>query len=155
MCTGLSLELMQFANGKVADDLQICLYQLYLPATALCSRLYLKNKLTCWHWCGALLVFAGCVIVGGIGLFTSSDAASSGSGAALTAAAGPSAGQAALWAIVYAIGTIPLGFACVLQEQVFEECPTVSVLQMSFWVQPTPSATPCPLTLPPSGWCVR
>ena len=145
MCTGLSLELMQFANGKVADDLQICLYQLYLPATALCSRLYLKNKLTCWHWCGALLVFAGCVIVGGIGLFTSGDAASSGSGAALTAAAGPSAGQAALWAIVYAIGTIPLGFACVLQEQVFEECPTVSVLQMSFWVHPAPS----PLTLPP------
>ena len=61
----------------------------------------------------------------------------------VTAAAGPSAGQAALWAIVYAIGTIPLGFACVLQEQVFEECPTVSVLQMSFWVSQPPPPSPC------------
>lgn len=38
-----------------------------------------------------------------------------------------------VWSIVYGLGTVPLGMACVLQEQLFEARPQTSVIKMSAW----------------------
>jgi hypothetical protein len=63
VCTGLSLEMQQYANGKVNVDLQTVLYQLYLPSTAICSMLYLRTKLSPFNVLGAAGVFCSIVLV--------------------------------------------------------------------------------------------
>ena len=87
-CTGLSLELQQFANGKVAGDLQTVLYQLYLPATAICSAAYLKTKLTGFNLCGGLGVIIGILLVCEIWV--------------------KSTGNQGAWPLVYGAATFPL-----------------------------------------------
>ena len=104
--------MQQFANGKVNGDLQVVLYQLYLPATAICSRLYLRNKLSVWNIIGGILVFGGCALVAVPDI-------------------GPS--DSIVWPCVYALSAVPLGMACVLQEEIFKEFPNCTVLKMSTW----------------------
>jgi drug/metabolite transporter (DMT)-like permease len=104
--------MQQFANGKVDGDLQVVLYQLYLPATAICSRIYLKNKLTCWNILGGVMVMCGCALVAVPGI-------------------GPSGSK--VWPLVYALAALPLGMACVLQEEVFKDFPNCTVIKMSTW----------------------
>jgi hypothetical protein len=129
--------MQQFANGKVNGDLQVVLYQLYLPATAICSRLYLKTELTVFNILGgcALAIFvtflsrfpplwrvfgshepldlgkfsvsSGCVLV----LFSVGVMA----GCALVAVPGIGPSQSLLWPFVYGCSAVPLGMACVLQ----------------------------------------
>eukprot|EP00931_Biecheleriopsis_adriatica_P041228 TRINITY_DN23591_c0_g3_i2.p1 TRINITY_DN23591_c0_g3~~TRINITY_DN23591_c0_g3_i2.p1 ORF type:complete len:364 (+),score=57.14 TRINITY_DN23591_c0_g3_i2:130-1221(+) len=110
---GLSLEMQQFANGKVIADLQSCLYQLYLPATALISIFWLRKRLTAWQITGALLVFVGVLIaiVPG-GITGKSDV---------------------VWVVVYALSSLPLGMSSVLQEEAFERFPGAGALQMTAW----------------------
>lgn len=105
-------EMQQFANGKVDGVLQVVLYQLYLPATAICSRLYLRTKLAAWNIFGGLLVFGGCILVAVPGIQPS---------------------DSMVWPCVYALAALPLGMACVLQEEVFKEFPNCTVLKMSTW----------------------
>jgi hypothetical protein len=104
--------MQQFANGKVNGDLQVVLYQLYLPATAICSRLYLRTKLSVWNILGGILVFGGCALVAVPDI-------------------GPS--DSKVWPCVYALAAVPLGMACVLQEEIFNEFPNCTVLKMSTW----------------------
>ena len=59
----ISLEMQQYANGKVNVDLQTVLYQLYLPSTAICSMLYLRTKLSLFNVLGAAGVFCSIVLV--------------------------------------------------------------------------------------------
>ena len=116
LCTGLALEMEQFANGKVNGDLQVVLLQLTMPATAICSRLYLKTNLSLWNWAGGLFVFVGIFLV--------------------AKPWGKSAGDASVggvWALIYGLSTIPLGMACVMQEKLFETCSNISVLKVTAW----------------------
>jgi hypothetical protein len=155
VCTGLSLEMQQFANGKVNGDLQTVLYQLYLPATAICSWLYLKTELSLWNWGGGLFVFLGILLVAEPWSKAAGESfhkqipvnislhkccmllvpCISGNDWVLLVKRHTFAGAVSfgVWPLVYGLSTVPLGMACVLQEQLFEACPTVSVLKMSSW----------------------
>jgi drug/metabolite transporter (DMT)-like permease len=113
VCMGLSLEMQQFANGKVNPDLQSVLYQLFLPATALCSLVWFRKAMTTWQMSGSLLVFAGCLIV--------------------IIPGGVTDGNQLIWILVYGFGSLPLGMATVLQEEAFAKFPMTSALQMTAW----------------------
>ena len=114
VCTGLSLEMQQFANGKVNGDLQTVLYQLYLPSTAICSAIYLKTKLSPFNVCGGVGVCCGIMLVMEIWK--------------------AGTGSQGIWPVMYGLSTVPLGMACVLQEELFEADPNVSAIKMSAWV---------------------
>lgn len=113
VCMGLSLEMQQFANGKVNPDLQSVLYQLFLPATALCSLFWLRKAMTTWQISGGLLVFAGCLIA--------------------IIPGGVTGGNQLIWIVVYGFSSLPLGMAGVLQEEAFAKFPMTSALQMTAW----------------------
>lgn len=121
VCTGLSLEMQQFANGKVNGDLQTVLYQLYLPSTAICSAVYLRAKLSAFNVCGGIGVCCGIMLV--MEIWTAGT------------------GSQGLWPLIYGFSTVPLGMACVLQEELFEADPNVSAIKMSAWVSDSHQAT--------------
>jgi len=113
VCTGLSLLLQQFANGKVNPDLQGSLYQLFLPATAIWSMIYLRKRPNYWQVSGGTLVFVGvliAIIPGGV-----------------------VNGNDPTWVIVYGIASLPLGLASVLQEELFHKSRHVTATQMTAW----------------------
>ena len=111
-CVPSSAEMQQYANGKVNGDLQVVLYQLYLPFTAICSRLYLKTELTIFNIFGGIGVMCGCCLIMVPGIST---------------------GPSVIWPIVYGLAALPLGMACVLQEEIFNAFPNCTVIKMSTW----------------------
>ena len=65
-----------------------------------------------WNIFGGILVFGGCALVAVPDI-------------------GPS--DSIIWPCVYALSAVPLGMACVLQEEIFKDFPNCTVLKMSTW----------------------